>query len=454
VSLIDALAFKADATLEWNREDGFVLIVGAIRPHVDDALRAARLALDILDATQSLALDLASDSSLAPGVMLGLSRGVAGCSRDADGTLIGCELIDDAVPLASSLAATARPGEALVGGGLYRIVRRSFVLREMPTRAGSGSKPFRLERMKTRGERDRTAEAQAWRLLGREAALRELRTTLVGAIAKAVGRSVIVTGELGIGKSTLLGAFATGLATTPGILGEVRVLRVDGTFGAASTPYGLVAQVVRHLLALRPVVAAEGPAPPPGTLPIRERKTPEPGFANDNGERTSAPPPVILINDDSDPDESPTHPPVAGGRRHGSGEIPALPPDIHVELEQVAERHGHGPGSAGQRAALRALRVCLGLEPEEPGAEAATTRELGLVLRPMVKDVSRDRPLVLLCDALEHADAQSRTVLAELVRKPPRGLVVVIALRDDDMLVGELEDLPTITLGPLELDAR
>ena len=34
VSLIDALAFKADATLEWNREDGFVLIVGAIRPRL------------------------------------------------------------------------------------------------------------------------------------------------------------------------------------------------------------------------------------------------------------------------------------------------------------------------------------------------------------------------------------------------------------------------------------
>ncbi len=57
VHMIGELAFKADATLEWTRDDGFVLVLGVLRPHVDDALRAARLALEILDAARSIAVD-------------------------------------------------------------------------------------------------------------------------------------------------------------------------------------------------------------------------------------------------------------------------------------------------------------------------------------------------------------------------------------------------------------
>src|SRR5205823_5859602 len=111
----------------------------------------AGLALDILDAVKSLALD-APDAS--PGVALGLARGVAGCARDAEGTLLNHEIVDDAGTLASALAFLAGDGQVLVAGGLYRVVRRSFVLREHSSRMAGGARAFLLERRKTRAERD------------------------------------------------------------------------------------------------------------------------------------------------------------------------------------------------------------------------------------------------------------------------------------------------------------
>ncbi len=420
VHMLGELAFKADATLEWTRDDSFTLVVGVLRPHVDDALRAARLALEILDAARTLATESdGEDGDAPPGVSLGMARGVAGCARDAEGTMLSYELVDDAAPLATSLAGVGRPGEALVAGALYRIVRRAFMLREHSPRNGpSGVRAFVLERARSRTERDRTSESQGWRLLGRETALRELRNALVLATVTRQGRAVTVTGELGIGKTTVLGAFAAALATTQGPLGEARLLRVDGSVSAHGVRYGFAGQLVRHLLSMRHA-SRGGPPPLPTAQPV---------------ERPAKGPPPLP-------------------RRRGSGEV-ALPTESLPQLlDQVTERYGQGP--TGKRAALRVLRVCLGMELEEVGAEAATTRELGLVLRPMLGDAARERPIVLLFDALEQADAPSRAVVSELLRKPPAGLVLLVAaLRDDDPLTRDLAGLQTLALGPLDAEAR
>jgi tetratricopeptide (TPR) repeat protein len=380
-------------------------------------LRAACLALEILDAARTIAVDADADDPLeAPGVMLGMARGVAGCARDAEGTMLSYELVDDAAPLAHSLAASARAGEALVAGALYRIVRRAFVLREHTAKGGpTGVRAYALERARSRTERDRTSESQGWRLLGRETSLRELRNALVGATVTRQGRAALLTGELGIGKTTVLGAFASAIATTPGILGESLVIRVDGSVSAHGVRYGFLGQLVRHLLSLRH--AARGATPPAAQLPDRPR----------------VPPPLP--------------------RSRGSGEVAVPSESLPHLLDAVSERYGQGP--AGRRTALHVLRVCLGMEFEEVGVEASTTRELGLVLRPMLGDAARERPVVLLFDALEQADAPSRAVVSELLRKPPPGLVLLVAaLRDDDTLTRELAGMQTIALGALDADAR
>ena len=411
LALIDALAFKADATLEWRRDDSFTLVVGAVRPHVDDALRAARLALDILDAARSVAADADLHGVAAPGVALGLARGVAGCARDPDGNLVSYELVDDAAPMAVSLAAVARPAEALVAGGLYRIVRRAFVLRETSPRGASGVRPYVLERMKSRAERDRSTDAQGWALLGREAVLQSLRDALAEVRARRQGASLLLTGELGVGKSTVMGALAAGVTALADREDGARCVRVDATLASQGTAYGLVAQLVRQVLAMRQSEAESTTLRvAPDVSPYLFDRTPAPVYEE-----------VDAAGDD--------------------------------QLEAAVGQWI--PGAAGRRAALRALRQCLSAQSDGEGAEANTTRELALVLRPMLASAARERPLLVLADALDMADALSRTLFADLLRRAPAApVLIVVATRSDDPLVADLANVPQVPVAPLEADAR
>jgi serine/threonine protein kinase/tetratricopeptide (TPR) repeat protein len=391
VALIDALAFKAAATLEWNGDDRFTLLVGVLRPQVDDPLRAARLALDLLDAARTLAADLESVDEalveLAPTLGLGLARGLVACAFDPDGVPMRFEPVDDALPIANGLAAAARPGEALLGAALARFVRRAFVLREAPSR---GPRAWALERMRGRSERDASAEVQGFALLGREVAMGELRDAYGAVIFTELGAARRVVGELGIGKSTLLGAFAEGLLAGAA---PTRVLRVEASLGTSRVPFALIAQLLHQVLVLQ--------------------RDAEPLLPSDLVDRE------VL------------------GRA----------------LDRAVQRWG--AGTLGRRAAVRALRSCLGLDPHDESAEAAITRELALVLRPMLSETAHDGPLVLLLDGLELADAPSRALVADLARRPPGSpVLVVLALRDDDALQGELGGVPEIVVGPLDGEAR
>ncbi len=390
-ALLESLAYKADAVLAHARGDGFTIVVGAAHPHADHGLRAARLALDILDAAN--ALDAEATHELT--VSLGLARGVASCARDSEGALVSYEVVDDAIPLATSLAAAARPGEALVAGGLYRTARRAFVLQESSFRPTGGNRAWVLQRMKSRAERARDADAGATGLAGREDALGALAAEFTTTTRSGVGRGALIVGELGIGKSALMGAFAQQVGRTTG----ARIVRADAAFGAAGASWALLSQIVRQVV------------------------------------------------------------PWLGVVKGGVAGI-AVPFDLALVTAVDRASAPVGPGThaasrVGRRAALRALRVCTGLEQDETGAEPVTLREVGLVLRRMLAEVAVSGPVVVLADAMESADRQSRAVLTELCRKPPNAAVlVVLAVRDDDPIARDLRALPAVALGPLDAEAR
>jgi serine/threonine protein kinase len=288
--IVGGVAFRAEATLEWSEEGSFTLVLGALRPQLDDPTRAAWVALDLLEAVRSLEADREETGAGArPQVALGLARGVAACVRDADGTLLRCEVVDDAEVAAQGLARSTRLGEARATLGLARILRRAFVFRE-----GQDGRGLVLERPRTRSERDRWAEAQGWALAGRESVLAALREAVEGVRSRGLGQAVVVSGDPGVGKSAVLGAFAVGLGGDLRDATGVSVLRVEPQVGGESAPYGLIARVVRLCL--------------------------------------------------------------DGAPREAGAEAPSLT----VALEEAVLRWASSP--AGQRAALRALRVCLGLE--------------------------------------------------------------------------------------------
>jgi serine/threonine protein kinase/predicted ATPase len=237
--LIESLAFKAGATLERNEDGRFTLVIGVLEAHVDHALRAARLAIDIADAVSALGND-AIDAPL--GIALGLARGLAAAARGTSGSLLGFEIVDDAIPFATALADLARSGEILLTPGLYRLVRRAFVLTENASRTGAGSRVFRLERPKSRAEREQDVAANETGLVGRDVELAHLEETLRRVRTTRAAESLLVVGELGIGKSAMLAAFAARHEH------DGTVIRVPVPFGGGDASYRSIAQIFAEVL--------------------------------------------------------------------------------------------------------------------------------------------------------------------------------------------------------------
>jgi tetratricopeptide (TPR) repeat protein len=241
IDLVASLAFKAEATLERSEDGRFTLVVGVLRPGVDHALSAARLALDIAEAVAAFA----READLLPGVALGVARGVAAAARGGSGTLLGFDIVDESASFAAALADVAEAGEVLATAGFYRIVRRAFVLGESTARAGIGTRVYRLERAKSRAEREADVDASLVVLVGRELELDRLRD-LTARVASSQRASVLlVAGELGVGKSALLAAFAAEHEAHRG-----PVLRTSVAFGASERSFGAMAQLLFGLLAI------------------------------------------------------------------------------------------------------------------------------------------------------------------------------------------------------------
>ncbi len=241
--------------------------------------------------------------------------------------MLSYELVDDAAPLAHSLAASARAGEALVAGALYRIVRRAFVLREHAARGPSGVRAFALERARSRTERDRTSESQGWRLLGRETSLRELRNALVGASV------------------TRAGARRTGHGRARHRQ-DHRARRLRGRHRDDARHPRRVAGDPRRRVRLRPRRA------------VRLRWDSSCGTCSRCATRRASSTPAAPAQPRR-PESDPRGPPPLP-RRRGSGEV-AVPIDSLPQLlDAVSERYGQGPRGAAPR--CHVLRVCLGME--------------------------------------------------------------------------------------------
>ena len=194
--------------------DGVMAYFGWPEAHDNDAERAARAGLAILDAISKL-----NQQSTRPelSARIGIDSGavVVGASAGKDADVFG-----DTPNIAARVQAAAQPGTVVITDATHRLVSGLFVVDELGAQALKGiDRPVQLYRViQPSGVRGRLEAAAASRgltpFVGREDELRLLMSRWERAL-DGEGQVALIIGEPGIGKSRLLQRFHEQIAGTP-----------------------------------------------------------------------------------------------------------------------------------------------------------------------------------------------------------------------------------------------
>lgn len=196
-ALADAAIVEAGGSVDKHLGDGIMALFGAPIAHGDDALRALRAAQALHALMPGLSRESGHDVSLHVGLAAGEAIvGGLGGEAHRQYTALG-----DAVNLAARIVAQAKTGETLLSDEVRRAVPQSVRLEDCGQHALKGiAAPQHLWRLVELP----TAAARAARpLVGRAAELDLLRSSLAAAQGGR-GRTVLLRGEPGIGKTRLL----------------------------------------------------------------------------------------------------------------------------------------------------------------------------------------------------------------------------------------------------------
>ncbi len=265
VDVLDKIAFRADAVLRWA-EGGdrrrFHLLLGLGGVTVHDALKGARLALDVVEAVAALGADLVRPVQ----VSVGVSRGVMAVVRSGEGLLLRSEPVGAVLDIADRLALAAGSAEILAAGEIYRAARRDFAFDHEAldvSVAGDDAHGRSVRAYALLGQRSREERAAEASLPGATGMLvgraREV-AAVVDAYQEAqqTRRSVVmaIVGDLGVGKTSLAAAALDSLP--PDTDGRVaRVLRVECAFGAGDVPYVAITDILREACSIDRDISGE-----------------------------------------------------------------------------------------------------------------------------------------------------------------------------------------------------
>ena len=248
-------------------EAGLRIVIGLPIASEDDAGRAIRLALALVDTLDGIGSDVEPELRLA----LAVQRGVALVRQTVNakkGEPLHFDIEESTAAFAHKLARQARGAEILVGGRVFRAARAEWNFEALPAidlpdespagTAGSKSntvdedtdpgvkraRVFRLRGPKAREQRLRE-RSHAERLHGRDLELKALRDAWRDVLVTKRKRQIVIVGDAGVGKRTLVRTFLEQIAP-----GEAVIVRTSARVGTAMTPYGVIADLARDVLGL------------------------------------------------------------------------------------------------------------------------------------------------------------------------------------------------------------
>ncbi len=194
---------KYDGTIDKFIGDEIMALFGAPIAHEDDAERALRAALEMMDAIASFNHANGTEFGLHAGINTGLVvAGQIGGHDRRDYSVMG-----DAVNLAARLEEASSDGEIFVGPATYRLTKQLFDFEPVAPLALKGKQaPVEVHRLlgaKAIPQSTRGIEGLRAPLVGRGEELNQIREAIV-ALGRGQGSTLAILGEAGLGKSRLI----------------------------------------------------------------------------------------------------------------------------------------------------------------------------------------------------------------------------------------------------------
>jgi class 3 adenylate cyclase/tetratricopeptide (TPR) repeat protein len=216
-SLLKREIERYGGTVEKFIGDAIMAVFGAPIAHEDDAERAVRAALRILEGIE----DLNAEQGLELAVRAGIDTGQAVVSLDARPEMGEGIATGDVVNTAARLQQAAPVGGIVVGESTYRTTRSRILFEQLePVSVKGKAEPVAIWRVtRTRGSFGVDVEKRAAApFVGREHELALMKDTYLRALREPSLQVLTVMGEPGVGKTRLIAEFQAFVDDQPEIV--------------------------------------------------------------------------------------------------------------------------------------------------------------------------------------------------------------------------------------------
>ena len=248
--------FRYEGTIAQLQGDAMVAFFGAPIAHEDDPERAVMAALDMIEATDDLAVKLKRTQGVDFRIRAGINTGPVVVGNVGSDLRYEYTALGDAMNTAARMQSAATPGSVLVTESTHRLAREAFDAEDLGGIEVKGkAEPVHAYRILGRkatpgSKRGLASVGLDSPMVGRDAPLQRL-TGLLEIVRAGRGRVAFVIGEPGIGKSRLLTELKRIATADPGD-GRPPETWVEGhcvSYGR-NLPYHLVIDLVRSILGI------------------------------------------------------------------------------------------------------------------------------------------------------------------------------------------------------------